>query len=114
MCEQQNPQTVPTWTLDYWWGVHEFPAVSYGPTWNGWVTPVVTKETLVKFSETVKNDEDIMEDLMENEEEYPGKVCVWIGDDLWIGGSQISPNEDGTYSFGFIGWTFIHAQEDEG
>lgn len=115
MTTQQAPtQTpaVPNFTLDYWWGTHSFPAVGYGPRWNGWVTPIVTRETLEKFRSACENDEEIMESLREQVGEYEGKMLEWEGDSLWLDGTLLSPSEDGTYSFGFIGWTFIHDQED--
>lgn len=102
----QQP-TVPEWSLDHWWeeGV-SFPAVGYGQPWNGWATPIVTRETLENFRAKCASDEEIMGSLEEMSGEYEGKMLEWEGDSLWLDGSLISPNEDGTYSFGFIGWTF--------
>ena len=109
MCEQQNTQQapLPVWSLDHWWTEDvTFEAVAYGPRWNGWATPVVTRETLEKFYAQCVQDKDIMDTLRENEEEYEGPMLELTEEGLWIEGSLIAPNEDGTYSFGFIGWTF--------
>lgn len=117
MTTQQTPgQTteLPNWTLDFWSGVHEFPAVSYGTPWNGWATPVVTRETLEKFRATCEADEEIMDSLREQSGEYEGKMLEWDGDSLWIDGTLISPREDGTYAFGFIGWCFIEVDHFHG
>ena len=81
--------------------------MAYGQPWNGWATPIVSRETLEEFVEFLKNDKDMMGMIREDAEQYPGKSLEWEGDSLWISGEQLTPNEDSTYSFGFLGWTFI-------
>lgn len=42
--------TLPKFTIDGWNGTYE--AIAYGPTWNGWATPVVSRETLEQIVAT--------------------------------------------------------------
>lgn len=68
-----------------------YPAVSYGNLWNGFVTPVVTRETL----ERVLADGD--------------EAIRWDGDRVWLGEepTPFEPNADGLYDTAFLGWTFL-------
>lgn len=80
-----------------------WPALRFGSLWNGWATPVVTREVLADMLTTICE---------------PHR---WVGSDLWLGtpgvdlmpGEQpefwdrISPSADGTYDLGQMGWTFM-------
>lgn len=96
MCEQQNTQTVPNFGFDF--SDTSWAAVGYDSPWNGWVTPVVTRESLEKFVNWVKADEEMME-LME----YP---VEWHGDTLHMEGIEISPDSHGNYHLSSLGYIF--------
>lgn len=68
-----------------------YAAVSYGEPWNGWATPVVTKETLAKL-------------MVDSEQEHR-----WDGDRLHIDGDDepMVPNADGLYDTASLGWVFL-------
>lgn len=67
-----------------------YPARSYGPTWNGWATPVIERGVL----------QHLLDDLDE-----PHK---WVGSSLWVADDDkpFEPREDGLYDTHFLGWTF--------
>lgn len=111
MSQQQNTQTVPNFSIDFWADTVNWPAVAYGTPWNGWVTPIVTRETLEKIVEFLGNDKDFIEGIESGSEYSPSEFFVWDGDTLVIEGERLSPSEDSTYAFGFIGWTFITIRE---
>lgn len=96
-----NTQTNLKFALDYdpetTWA-----ALGFGTPWNGWATPIVSREVMEKFMDHVKNDPELTEDLLDG-------TIGWEGDDAIIDGARISPMEDGSYAFGFLGWTFIEA-----
>lgn len=81
-------------------------AVRFGEPWNGWLTPVVTKETL----------ENLLEALGDGHR-WEGEIAVvWPTIDLGDGAAHdpdtedpIVPDDDGTYDLGELGWTFIPA-----
>lgn len=79
---------------------NKYEAVSYGEPWNGFATPVVTKETLQR----ILNDMDAFEASYE-EDETPHR---WDGDKVWIGDDEtpFEPNTDGLYDTSFLGFTF--------
>lgn len=65
-------------------------ADSYGPTWNGWATPVIQRPTL----NALLRDLDLPH-------RWEGRG-VWIDDDE----SLFEPRQDGLYDTGSLGWTF--------
>lgn len=65
-------------------------AHSYGPTWNGWATPVIERGVVQQLLDAL------------DEPHRWGGTPVWVGDD----DSHFSPREDGLYDTRFLGWTF--------
>jgi hypothetical protein len=59
---------------------HVYSAVSYGPSWNGWVTPIVTRKTL----EDIARQEDPTADHFELSFVYQTGVAQYrpVEDDL--------------------------------
>lgn len=99
---------VHTFTLDG--SAHIYEAVSFGPRWNGWVTPVVTRDTLIE--------------LIDNEGDHGKYLHLgWYGPTaivtmLEAGGSdqQIYPLGElsgGLFDLGELGWTFFTPNETE-
>lgn len=80
-----------------------WPAVRFGPTWNGWATPVVTREVLAEVLAA------------------SGEPHRWEGDVAWLGtpaadlrpGEEpefydpVHPSEDRTYDLGQMGWCLV-------
>ncbi len=80
-----------------------WPAVTFGPTWNGFATPVVTRQTL----------REMLARSPEGHRWEHDTVFVWSTIDLEDGASpdpsavdRISPRPDGTYDLGVLGWAF--------
>jgi hypothetical protein len=79
-----------------------YPALSTGPTWNGFLTPTVTR--------------DVAQAMAANLSAEQGQAVMYLeGDTLVLPdlengypADRITPNADGSYSFGFIGWCFTH------
>ncbi|WP_144825479.1 hypothetical protein [Micrococcus luteus] len=70
---------------------HSFLAVEYGEPWNGWDTPVVTRETLA----------DVLTAL-ELQHRWEGDVAVLVVEDYE---DPIGPRADGLYDLLQAGWT---------
>lgn len=87
-----------------------YEAVSYGERWNGWLTPVVTRETLV----AVITGRDPLEEWMRLEFTPDNSAVVWqTTDDVWDDEpTVIAPDADGNYDLGCLGWTFDEADSD--
>jgi len=80
-----------------------WPALRFGAPWNGWATPVVTREALAKALAA------------------SGEPHRWEGDLAWLGtpaadlrpGEEpefydpVTPGEDGTYDLGQMGWCLV-------
>ena len=80
-----------------------WPVEYFGPTWNGWAAPVVTREVLA----------DVLT--------ASGEPHRWEDDVAWLGtpaadlraGEEpeyydpVRPGEDGTYDLGQMGWCFV-------
>jgi len=81
----------------------EYDAVSFGPRWNGWATPVVTKETLVKMGERYAAEGGNAEGLWELT--WDGDTAVWSfePEDSW----RMEPNQDGNYDLGQMGFCYV-------
>lgn len=82
----------PTFYLEMAPGVR-FQAVEYGGRWNGWATPVVTRETLAKVIE-----------LSEEPHHWDGDALVLERDEE--DDERYVPRFDGLYDAGELGWTF--------
>lgn len=80
---------VPGFYLDYD-PERVYIARSYGPTWNGWATPVIEREVLTEL-------------LVDLEEPHR-----WDGNAVWIDEDEtpFRPCIDGLYDTGTLGWTF--------
>lgn len=81
-------------------------AVRFSKPWNGWLTPITTRETL----------ENLL-DVLGDGHRWEGDIAVvWPTIDLDEGEShdpdtedRIAPDDDGNYDLGTLGWTFIPA-----
>lgn len=84
-----------------------FDAVGYGDTWNGFVTPVVDRATLVELLNHL--DDHYLHGWVDGEdvlriEYFDGRGRPGMFDD-------VTPLPDGTYDLGRLGWTFEIAPE---
>lgn len=75
-----------------------FLAREYGPTWNGWDTPVVDRETLA----------DLLAAL-EFPHRWEGERAAFKVDDQQ---ELLGPREDGLYDLGQLGWTVLEVPLD--
>lgn len=81
---------------DYSWH-----AVSFGARWNGWATPIVTRETL----------QNIIDDLAQIDGKPFGEIETDCS--LLVYGKEpednytVAPNERGEYALHVLGWTFL-------
>lgn len=92
---------VMTFTLDS--SSHHYPAVSYGARWNGWATPVVTRETFVQLISD-ENGSDLSFDVN-------GIATLVMADDYES--LVISPDASGNYDLDVLGWTFSLSNEGQ-
>ncbi|WPH57874.1 hypothetical protein [Mycobacterium phage WXIN] len=86
-----------------------YDAVRFGPRWNGWATPVVTRETLIALAAN------------ETAAGYPVHVG-WLGPSAVVtilagdGYDQsvyvVPATEDGLLDLGELSWTFFRVDED--
>lgn len=88
-------------TLPPFEGVRSWPAVRFGEPWNGFATPVVTRETL----------EDLLAAVDDGYRWEGDVVVVWSAidlgpDDLPEYEDRLSPGADGLYDLGALGWVF--------
>ena len=90
---------MPRFTLDFI--DVAFDAVSYGPTWNGWLTPVVTPATLAALLASV-DDGSRMLSFRGDGTAVITEMCG--GDD--VVDCEIAPDANGHYDLGAMGWTF--------
>jgi len=79
-----------TFTIDGFEPEHTWEAVRYGQLWNGWTTPVVTR--------------DVLESVIDAAE---GETLHFIETTAIISGEKLRPGTDGNYDLGQIGWRFI-------
>lgn len=76
-------------------------AEAFGARWNGWATPIVTRQTL----------QNMIDDLAE----IDGKPFAEIqpGNELLVYGEEpadsyaVAPNGAGEYALHILGWTFL-------
>ncbi|KQR10434.1 hypothetical protein [Cellulomonas sp. Leaf334] len=81
-----------------------WPAVRFGDPWNGWATPVVTGTVLAGLLAHIDGGHRWDGDC----------AIVWPTADLMPGEphdpdieDRISPDIDGQYDLGALGWTFV-------
>lgn len=87
-----NPET--TW-----------PAPALGPTWNGWATPHVTRDTLTRIlGAAVLSDDDRYTALHTTTD---NRVRFLETDSGTTDLTTFSPDTDGFYDLGVLGWTFL-------
>lgn len=79
-------------TIDGFEPQHVWTAVRFGPRWNGWATPVVTR--------------DVLESVIAAAE---GETLHFIENTAVISGDKLRPGADANYDLGQIGWCFIEA-----
>lgn len=89
LCDPER-DLVPGFTFDAF-PDHPFLAVEYGADWNGWDTPVVTRETLA----------DVLVAL-ELAHRWDGPVAVVEVEDYE---DRLEPRQDGLYDLAQAGWT---------
>jgi hypothetical protein len=94
-----------------------YEAVRFGPSWNGWVTPVVTKtvaEHIVERQQQIARDNP----------DIDSQMLAWHNDDLLVIepdndpenhplADVIHPTEDGLYGIG-LGWCWWSAVNTDG
>ena len=74
-----------------------FEAVSFGKPWNGWLTPVVTRKTLVRlFPLGASGDMTLT---------FGADGVAHIDEDE--SPCDIAPDENGNYDLAHLGWTFV-------
>jgi hypothetical protein len=86
------------------WPDTQYEAVSFGATWNGWLTPVVTRATV--------------EELLGDNDHYTIKfadngtltVTEPMGDELYD--VEIVADTNGNYDLGLLGWCFTEPYID--
>lgn len=84
-----------------------YEALAYGPRWNGWVTPVVTRDTL----EQIARDADPDGVYLSITFDVDG-VATYVDltnedyDDI-----AIVPDDDGHYDLSVMGWTFYDVDD---
>lgn len=95
-------ETPQRFTIDGW--SNRYDAVSYGEPWNGWATPVVTRETL----QQVVAGEDPDGEWMTLTFDDNGVATLITGDDIEsdIDPAELRPDADGNYDLFELGWTF--------
>lgn len=81
---------------------HSWPAERFGEPWNGFATPVVTRETLA----------DLLQSLGEGYRWEEDTAVVWSTIDLAPGEEpeeedRLTPDFDGLYDLGELGWVFF-------
>lgn len=88
-------------TLDGLQGDCRWHAVAFGEPWNGWSTPIVTRQTL----------QNMIDDLARIDGEPFGEIRPY--GDLFVYGEEseanhtITPNDRGEYALWELGWTFL-------
>lgn len=88
-------------TLPPFEGTRSWPAVRFGEPWNGFATPVVIRQTL----------EDLLEVVGDGYRWEGDDVVVWSAidlgpDDLPEYEDRLSPDGEGLYDLGALGWVF--------
>lgn len=79
-----------TFSIDGFERQQVWTAVSYGRPWNGWATPVVTREVLESVIAAAE-----------------GGSLYFIETTAVISGDRLRPDADGYYDLGQIGWCFV-------
>jgi len=105
-----KPGSLPEFTMDFY--SKAYPAMAYGPHWNGWLTPVVSRET---FEKMVRNEySDPGDELYFTLSFDDNGVATFTegGPDSDSYTHKIAPNEDGGYDLSCLGWCFDEADED--
>ena len=88
-------------------GEHTFDAVGYGPDWNGWATPVVTRATLEDLLSRL--DSEHLRGWVDGEDVL--RIEYFDGRGVPSMLDQLSPEVDGTYDLGSLAWTFERASD---
>lgn len=89
LCDPER-DLVPAFEFDAFPGT-AFLAVEYGEPWNGWATPVTTREVLA----------DVVVAL-ELPHRWEGDAAVLVVEDYE---DRLKPRADGLYDLGHAGWT---------
>jgi hypothetical protein len=119
------PSTAPLFTGDWEhndtltaWEV-AYPAVRYGNPWNGFATPVVTRNVLAAL--VARNE------FMRHAGHPDLCRMVWDGDTVLVMPFDVAdddpeadeyrtvllPHADGTYDLGTLGWTFVLVEDTD-
>lgn len=88
-------------------------AVSYGPTWNGWVTPVVTRDTLQDLFDCATGGALEGDPVLSVVWHTNGTAMITepFGEETMY--YEIAPDADGHYDLAAMGWTFDYADDDD-
>lgn len=102
--ESEHAMNEGRFTLPPFEGARSWPAVRFGEPWNGFATPVVTRETL----------EDLLKAVGDGYRWEGADVVVWSSidlgpDDLPEYEERLSPGRDGLYDLSSLGWVFEQA-----
>lgn len=81
-----------------------WPAAAFGRPWNGWATPIVSREVLVEFFSHIRQRHAWASD--------GHCVTVFHEDDSDLD-VVLEPLEGGFYDLGMLGWTFDEVEPDE-
>lgn len=100
--------SLPRFACDMWQADYE--AIAYGRPWNGWATPIVTRETLATMFAT----EDPSGKWMSVAFNEAGVAHIIEGDDVESDRYEydLAPDERGGYDLGVLGWTFDTIDSD--
>jgi len=95
--------------IEDWDPATVYDAVSFGDHWNGWETPVVTKETLQRMAKRWDDERGPLVDLAHVR--FNGKLAIWKmagEDDEW----PMPPNKDDNYDLFPLGFCFVRVDDD--
>lgn len=102
---------LPKFTTDYLDELGaQFEAIAYGETWNGWSTPVVTKETFEQMARTLDREDGVIATLTFDQHDVA--TFAEGGEEVDTNVHEIAPNADGGYDLGCLGWCFDTIDEN--
>lgn len=103
--------TLPKFTTDYLYELGgQFEAIAYGDTWNGWATPVVTRETFEAIARTLDAEDGVEADL--KFDEHGVATFAEGAEESETNTHEIAPNAEGGYDLGCLGWCFDTVDAD--
>lgn len=88
---------------------HSWPAVAFGDPWNGWATPVVTREVLADVLLT-SGEPHRWKDEIAMLGTPSGDMRPGVEPEFF---DPVRPREDGLFDLGQMGWVFVRVDESE-